>query len=39
MEKEGLDILGTLAAGIAVAHMAYCHGSRKFRYLLLVEHL
>ena len=39
MEKERLDILGSLAASIAVAHMADGLLARKLRQLLLIEHL
>ena len=39
MEEERLDILGSLAAGIAVTHMTDCHPSRKLSHSLLVEDL
>ena len=37
MEEERLDILRSLAAGIAVTHMTDCHFARQFRHLLFVE--
>ena len=37
MEKERLDILGTLAPCIAVANMTDSHPSRKLRHSLLIE--
>ena len=39
MEEERLNVLCTLAAGIAVTHMTYSHLARQLRKLLLVEHL
>ena len=39
MEKERLDILRTLAAGIAVTDVADGHTPRKLGQLLFIEHL
>jgi hypothetical protein len=37
MEKERLDIFGSLAAGIAVTDMTYSHLALELFYLLFVE--
>ena len=37
MEKERLDVFGSLAAGIAVTDMTYSHLALELFYLLFVE--
>ena len=38
VEKERLDVLGTLATCIAVTDMAYCHPAWQLGDLLLIEY-